>query len=128
MIVKIFHFLQTVATGGTRVRLTTADIRVPSVSVQSQQDNTGQVYVGNDLVSSTNNMIDLDAIYITHTYLLRRRGKIPPPTKLTYVLLACCTNNRNLPTLCINGITNIVFNHGHTSNIPGLLRISRGSI
>ena len=57
----MFHFLKVVATAGTREQLTTAKLHVPSVIFQAEVSNTGQVYIGNNQVSSTNCIIELDS-------------------------------------------------------------------
>lgn len=61
MLLKIFHFRKTVATAGTREQLTTAKRHVPSIIFQAEVSNTGQVYIGNDQVTSTNCVVELDS-------------------------------------------------------------------
>jgi hypothetical protein len=58
---KISHFKRFVTTAATRVPLTTANLKVPSVTIQAEVSNTGQVYVGDSSVSATNCGIELDS-------------------------------------------------------------------
>jgi hypothetical protein len=58
---KINHFRKTVTTAGTREQMTTSNLRVPSVVIQAESDNTGRVYIGNSTVSSTNCFAHLGA-------------------------------------------------------------------
>lgn len=53
------HFRKTVTTAGTRVQLTTANLRVPSIDFQAESDNGGRMFIGNDQVSSSNCMASL---------------------------------------------------------------------
>jgi len=61
MLLKPYHFRKAVTTAGTREQLTTAGLHVPVVSFQAEVSNTGQVYIGNDQVSATNCLIELDS-------------------------------------------------------------------
>jgi hypothetical protein len=55
-----FCFKKTVASAGTAERLTNRDIYVPAVLIQGISTNGGDVYLGDEKVSSTNG-IELDA-------------------------------------------------------------------
>ena len=67
---KINNFTRSVTTAGTRVQLTTAGLKVPSVVIQALNGNTNPIFVGNDRVSSTlylvrlaaNNTVSLSAL------------------------------------------------------------------
>lgn len=48
-------------TAGTRERLTQADIKSPSVVIQAEVSNTGQIYVGDDQVAAAKTGIELDS-------------------------------------------------------------------
>jgi hypothetical protein len=61
MYLKIRHLTKTVTTAGTRERLTTSDLKVPAVLIQAEVSNTGQVYVGDNQVSSSSCGIELDS-------------------------------------------------------------------
>jgi len=55
-----FCFKKTVTTAGTAEPLTNREIRVPAVLIQGISTNGGDIYVGDEKVSSTNG-IELDA-------------------------------------------------------------------
>ncbi|TAL13940.1 hypothetical protein EPN95_04605 [Patescibacteria group bacterium] len=61
MVVKPFHFRKTVTTATAREQVTTARIVTPTVIFQAEVSNTGQVYIGNDQVSATNCIVELDS-------------------------------------------------------------------
>src|SRR3990167_361446 len=61
MRVKLSHFRKFVTTAGTREQLTTAGRNVQDVTIQVESDNTGRVYVGDSLVSSSNCFASLGA-------------------------------------------------------------------
>lgn len=50
----------TVTTAGTRVQITSSDIRATSVTIQADAANTGDMYVGDSTVAS-NKALTLDA-------------------------------------------------------------------
>ena len=54
-------FTKSITTAGTREQLTTAEIKVPALLIQAKVANTGQVYVGDKGVSSSNAGIELDS-------------------------------------------------------------------
>ena len=58
---KVRHFNKTVTAAGTRERLTDLNINVPSIMFQAEVDNGGQVYIGDNQVSSTSTGVELDA-------------------------------------------------------------------
>ena len=60
MPLKPHTFTKTVSAAGTKERLTTQEINVPAVLIQGISTNTGDVYIGDNQVSSTNG-IEVDA-------------------------------------------------------------------
>jgi len=58
---KIRHLKKVVTAAATRERLTTADLKVAAVMIQSEVSNTGQVYVGDNQVSATSCGVELDS-------------------------------------------------------------------
>ena len=61
MYCKPICFVTSVATAGTRVRLTTKETKVLYVSIQGKVGNTGDIYVGDSQVSATDAGMILDA-------------------------------------------------------------------
>jgi len=61
MAVKPRCFTTSVTTAGTRVQLTSADIKTIAVLMQAKVANSGQIYIGDKAVSSTNAGIELGA-------------------------------------------------------------------
>lgn len=61
MAIKLFTLAQvTVTTTGTRVQVSTSDLAVTSVVIQAAPANTGNIYVGDDAVTSTRNSATLE--------------------------------------------------------------------
>jgi len=54
-------FRKTVGTSGVRERLTTSDLKVPAITIQALPENTNNVYIGDDQVT-TSNGLELDAL------------------------------------------------------------------
>lgn len=52
--IKLFTLPEvTVTTAGTRVQISAVDTRITTILIQADPANTGKIYVGDDLVSST---------------------------------------------------------------------------
>ena len=54
-------FKKVVAAAATREKLTSNKVRTPSVVIQAEVSNTGQIYVGDDQVAAAKTGIELDS-------------------------------------------------------------------
>ncbi len=61
MHLELRNFMKTVTDAGTRERLTTLEHLVPALTITAERTNTGYVYVGDETVSSTQYMVELDS-------------------------------------------------------------------
>lgn len=61
MALKIRHFTKSVTTAGTREVLTPSNILAHSFSIQAKAGNGGQIYIGDENVSSTSCGVELDS-------------------------------------------------------------------
>lgn len=58
---ELRNIYKTVATAGTRERLTSSPIKASYLLISAEVSNTGNIYIGNADVSATNAFLELDS-------------------------------------------------------------------